>query len=87
MRSSRHRNVPRIARTRDRVLFLATRTHGTGSNLEVDRILASARVASAGEADAWQAPSLGFTDLEDALQAVSAEAGGAHWIITRDSAG
>jgi len=55
--------------------------------LEVDRILAWARVASAGDAEARQARSLGFSDFEDALQAVSAEACGAHWLITRDSAG
>ena len=35
----------------------------------------------------WQARSLGVFDLEDALQAVSAQAGVAHWLITRDSAG
>lgn len=55
--------------------------------LEVDRILAWARVASAGDAEARQARSLGFSDFEDALQAVSAEACGAHWLISRDSPG
>ena len=53
---------------------------------EVDRILAWARVASAGDAEARQARSLGFTDFEDAMQAASAEACGAHWLITRDAA-
>ena len=54
---------------------------------EVDRILAWARVASSGDAEARQARGLGFSDFEDALQAASAEACGAQWLITRDSTG
>lgn len=54
---------------------------------EVDRILAWAHVASAGDAEARRARSLGFTDFEDALQAASAEACGAEWILTRDLTG
>lgn len=54
---------------------------------EVDRILAWARVVTAGDAEARRARSLGFSDFEDAMQAASAEACGAHWIITRDATG
>ena len=54
---------------------------------EVDRILAWARVVTAGDAEARRARSLGFSDFEDAMQAASAEACGAHWIITRDTTG
>ena len=54
---------------------------------EVDRILAWARVAPAGEVEAQRARSLGFSDFEDAMQAASAEACGADWIITRDGTG
>ena len=54
---------------------------------EVDRILAWARVAPAGEVEAQRARSLGFSDFEDAMQAVSAEACRADWIITRDTTG
>ena len=44
---------------------------------EVDRILAWAQVAPAGDAEARRARSLGFSDFEDAMQAASAEACGA----------
>jgi predicted nucleic acid-binding protein len=55
--------------------------------LEVDGILAWARVANAGDGEARRARSLGFADFEDAMQAASAEACGAEWIITRDLTG
>jgi predicted nucleic acid-binding protein len=55
--------------------------------LEVDRILAWARVAPAGDAEARRARALGFADFEDALQAASAEACCAQWLLTRDIAG
>jgi predicted nucleic acid-binding protein len=42
--------------------------------LEVDKILAWARVADTGDANARSARAMGFGDFEDALQAVSAEA-------------
>ena len=54
---------------------------------EVDRILSWARVATAGDAAARQARGMGFTDFEDALQAASAEACSATWIVTRDVTG
>ena len=54
---------------------------------EVDRILAWARVAHVGDAEALRARNLGFSDFEDAMQAASAEACGAQWLITRDSTG
>lgn len=52
---------------------------------EVDRILAWARVALVGDAEALHARRLGFSDFEDAMQAASAEACGAQWLITRDA--
>jgi len=54
---------------------------------EVDRILAWARVAPAGDAEARRARSLGFSDFEDAMQAACAEACGAQRLITRDTTG
>lgn len=53
---------------------------------EVDKLLAWARVADAGDALARSARQLGFPDFEDALQAVSAEACGADCIVTRNVA-
>ena len=55
--------------------------------LEVDRILAWAQVASAGDAEARRAHALSFADFEDAMQAASAEACGAEWVLTRDLPG
>lgn len=52
--------------------------------LEVDKLLGWARVADAGDANARSARGLGFSDFEDALQAVSAEACGADYIVTRN---
>jgi predicted nucleic acid-binding protein len=49
---------------------------------EVDKLLAWARVADAGDANARAARKLGFSDFEDALQAVSAAACAADCIIT-----
>lgn len=54
---------------------------------EVDRILAWARVAAAGDTEARRARTLGLPDFEDALQAASAEACAAGWIVSRDAAG
>ena len=53
--------------------------------LEVHKLLAWARVADAGDANARSARGLGFSDFEDALQAVSAEACGADCIVTRNA--
>lgn len=44
-------------------------------------------VATVGQTEALRAFELGFTDLEDALQAVAAEAAQADFIITRDVRG
>ena len=52
--------------------------------VEVDKILAWARVAEGTDAHARQARSLGFGDFEDALQAVAASACAADWIVTRN---
>ena len=52
---------------------------------EVDRILAWTTVATVGDAEARQARRLGFSDFEDALQAVAAEGCQADWIITRNT--
>lgn len=52
---------------------------------EVDRILAWARVAAAGDAEAREARTMGLPDFEDALQAASAKACGADWILTRNA--
>jgi predicted nucleic acid-binding protein len=54
--------------------------------LEVDKILAWARVADTGDANARSARAMGFGDFEDALQAVSAEACAADVIVTRNEA-
>lgn len=54
---------------------------------EVDRILAWARVAPAGDAEAHRARALGLTDFEDAMQAAAAESCRADWRLTRDLAG
>jgi predicted nucleic acid-binding protein len=53
---------------------------------EVDKLLAWARVADAGDAIARSARGLGFSDFEDALQAASAEACGADCTVTRNIA-
>ena len=53
---------------------------------EVDKLLAWARVADADDAHARTARGLGFSDFEDALQAASAEACGADYIVTRNVA-
>ncbi len=44
-------------------------------------------VATVGQNEALRAFGLGFADLEDALQAVSAEATQADFLITRDAGG
>lgn len=53
---------------------------------EVDKLLAWARVADAGDTLARRARGLEFPDFEDALQAASAEASGADCIVTRNVA-
>ena len=55
--------------------------------VEVDKILAWARVATAGDSEARAARNLGLPDFEDALQAAAAAACGADWIVTRDTKG
>jgi predicted nucleic acid-binding protein len=57
------------------------------AQVEIDRILAWARVATAGDAEVRRARTLGFRDFEDAMQAAASEACGAAWILTRDLAG
>jgi predicted nucleic acid-binding protein len=52
---------------------------------EVDKILAWARVAEGTDAHARQARALGFSDFEDALQAMAATACAADWIVTRNT--
>jgi predicted nucleic acid-binding protein len=54
---------------------------------EIDRILAWAQVAGAGDTEARRARTLGLPDFEDALQAASAEASAAEWIVSRDAVG
>jgi hypothetical protein len=54
--------------------------------VEVDKLLSWARVADAADAHARSARGLGFSDFEDALQAVSAEACAADCIVTRNIA-
>ena len=51
---------------------------------ELDKLLAWASVASVSDTHARTARRLGFTDFEDALQAVSAQACGAAVIVTRN---
>lgn len=53
--------------------------------LEVDKILAWARIAECTDAGARRARTLGFADFEDALQAAAAEACGADWLVTRNT--
>ena len=53
--------------------------------VEVDKILRWARVADANDDSARRARALAFGDFEDALQAASAEACGAQWIVTRNT--
>jgi len=53
--------------------------------VEVDRIFSWAQVASVTDAAARRARSLGFTDFEDALQAVAAESCSADWLVTRNA--
>jgi predicted nucleic acid-binding protein len=52
---------------------------------ELDKILAWAVVAECGDAEARRARQLGFSDFEDALQAVAAEACGAQAIVSRNT--
>jgi hypothetical protein len=52
--------------------------------VEVDKILSWAHVADASDTKARDARALGFGDFEDALQAVSAEACAANYIVTRN---
>jgi predicted nucleic acid-binding protein len=54
--------------------------------VELDKLLSWVSVADASDADARAARALGFADFEDALQAVSAEAAGADFIVTRNIA-
>ncbi len=57
----------------------------TEALVEVDKILAWARVAEGRDAHARRARSLGFGDFEDALQSVAATACAADWIVTRNT--
>jgi predicted nucleic acid-binding protein len=51
---------------------------------EVDKILAWAQVAASSDIQARRARTLGFSDFEDALQAVAAEACAVDCLITRN---
>lgn len=53
--------------------------------VEVDKILAWARIADATDEAARHARQLGFSDFEDALQATAAEASRADCIVTRNT--
>ena len=53
---------------------------------DVDRLLGWAVVAPVVDADARRARDFGFTDFEDALQAVAAERCEANWLVTRNTA-
>ncbi len=65
--------------------YLLKRGRSLDAALEqIDQILEWAAVVSCGDAEARKARHLGFTDFEDALQAVSASASGADWIVTRN---
>lgn len=54
--------------------------------VEVDKILAWARIADANDETARRARELGLSDFEDALQAAAAEASNAVGIVTRNTA-
>src|SRR5689334_8948251 len=54
--------------------------------IELDKILAWASIAECSDADARRARRLGFSDFEDALQAVAAEACRAQSIVSRNTA-
>ena len=53
--------------------------------VEADKILAWARVADRPDASARRARSLGFSDFEDALEAVAAEGSAADGLVTRNT--
>ncbi len=53
--------------------------------VEVDRIFSWARIADVDDGHAHKARLMGFGDFEGALQATSAEACGADWIVTRNT--
>jgi predicted nucleic acid-binding protein len=55
------------------------------ATVEVDKILAWARVADCTDASARRARALGFPDFDDALQAVAAEGSAADWLVTRNT--
>ena len=52
--------------------------------VEVDKILAWARIAEGTDSHARRARAMGFNDFEDALQGAAAEACAADWIVTRN---
>ena len=51
---------------------------------DIDQILAWAKVATVSNAEARRARGLGFSDFEDTMQVVSAEACRADWLLTRN---
>lgn len=53
--------------------------------VEVDKILAWARIADASDASARLARTMGFSDFEDALQAAAAESCAADVIVSRNT--
>jgi len=65
--------------------LLGTRIGEQSAQLALEGFLQNVSVATVGDSDARRSFTLGFTDLEDALQAVSAEACRADCIITRNS--
>jgi predicted nucleic acid-binding protein len=56
------------------------------AELELDKIMAWATVASCGDREARYARGLGFSDFEDAMQAVCAASFQADFIVTRNKA-
>ena len=66
--------------------LLGTKVGEARAQLALEGFLQSVSVATVGDSDARRSFTLGFTDLEDALQAVAAEACGADCIVTRNDA-
>lgn len=68
--------------------FYLVRQHTKSSTVTMQfcqHLLSWASVSTVGHGDAIRAVSLGFSDVEDAMQAASAEACNADYIITRNT--
>ena len=66
--------------------LLGTVIGETHAQTAMEGFLQNVTVATVGDSDARRAFALGFTDLEDALQAIAAEACAADHIVTRNEA-